>query len=345
MPCCVELAWPRKRRRVDYRFLGRTGVRISRLAFGTMSFGGDADETTSASMYARCRDVGINCFDCADVYAGGRSEEILGRLIAEHRDEVVVTTKAYFPTGPGPNDRGTSRYHLVRAVEASLKRLATDRIDVFFLHRFDDITGLEETLRAVEVLLAQGKILYLAVSNFAAWQTMKALAVARQAGLTPLVALQPMYSLAKRQAEVEVLPMAEAEGLGVLAYSPLGGGLLTGKYRTDQRPSEGRLVTNRMYQARYEQARYYALAERFTDFARAQGWSPAALAVAWVMAHPAVTAPLIGARNLDQLEGVIGALDVAMDDALYAAVADLTEAPPPATDRTEERTDHNYGRR
>ena len=330
---------------MDYRFLGRTGLRISKLAFGTMSFGGDADEATSKTLYGRCRDAGINCFDCANVYAGGRSEEILGRLIAAHRDEVVITTKAYFPTGPGPNDRGTSRYHLVRAVEASLRRLNTERIDIFFLHRFDEHTQLEETLRAVEVLIQQGKISYLAVSNFAAWQTMKALAVAQRDHLTPAVALQPMYSLAKRQAEVELLPLAQAEGLGVLPYSPLGGGLLTGKYGRAQKPDQGRLVSNKMYQTRYREARYYELAEQFSALAKARGHSPAALAVAWVAAHPAVTAPLIGARNVEQLDGVLAAADLSMDDELYAAIADLTEAPPPATDRTEERTEHTYGSR
>ena len=330
---------------MEYRFLGRTGVRISKLAFGTMSFGGDADEATSAAMYARCRDAGVNCFDCANVYAKGESERILGRLIAGHRDEVVVTTKAFFPTGDGPNDRGTSRYHLVRAVEQSLTRLGTDRVDVFFLHRFDDQTALEETLRAAELLLLQGKVLYLAASNFAAWQTMKALSVAREERLTPLVALQPMYSLAKRQAEVEILPMAEAEGLGVLPYSPLGGGLLTGKYSAERRPEVGRLVSNRMYQARYEQAHYYELAERFSALAGQRGIPPATLAVAWVAAHPAVTAPLIGARNLQQLDDVLAAADVDMGPELYAEVAALSVAPPPATDRIEERTEHTYGQR
>ena len=330
---------------MEYRFLGRTGVRISKLAFGTMSFGGDADEAMSAALYARCRDAGINCFDCADVYAGGESERILGRLVAGHRDEVVITSKAYFPTGSGPNDRGTSRYHLVRAVDASLRRLKTERIDIFFLHRFDDVTALEDTLRSVEVLLRQGKVSYLAVSNFAAWQTMKALSIARDERLTPLVALQPMYSLAKRQAEVELLPMALSEGLGVLPYSPLGGGLLTGKYTRASRPDAGRLVSNVMYQTRYAEARYYELAERFGAFAKAQGVSAPALAVAWVAKHPAVTAPLIGARNVEQLEGVLAAIDMPMDDSLYAEVAALSEAPPPATDRTEERTENTYGKR
>ena len=330
---------------MQYRFLGRTGVRVSKLAFGTMSFGGDADEATSSSMYARCRDAGINCFDCADVYAGGESERILGRLIAGHRDEVVITTKAYFPTGAGPNDRGTSRYHLVRAVDRSLERLQTDRIDVFFLHRFDDETALDETLRAVELLITQGKVSYLAVSNFAAWQTMKALSIAQVEGMNRLVAIQPMYNLAKRQAEVELLPMARSEGLGVLPYSPLAGGLLTGKYRASGRPDVGRLLSNKMYQERYGDAYYYELAERFAAFAAARGVSAVALAVAWVAAHPAVTAPLIGARNVEQLNGVLAAAELEIDEELYAQITALSNDPPPATDRSEEGSVHTYGQR
>ena len=153
---------------MDHVFLGRTGVRTSRLAFGTMSFGGDADEAESARLFAACRDAGIDHFDTADVYNGGRSEEILGRLVAGCRDEILVATKAYFPTGKGPNDRGTSRYHLVRAVAASLRPLSTDRVDLLYLHRFDDQTALDETLRAVDDLVRTGKVLYPAVSNFAA---------------------------------------------------------------------------------------------------------------------------------------------------------------------------------
>lgn len=330
---------------MEHVFLGRTGVRVSKLAFGTMTFGNEADEATSGQLYGRCRDAGINVFDCADVYAGGRSEEILGRLVKGHRDEVFVTTKAYFPTADGPNARGSSRFHLVRAVEASLRRLDMPYVDLFFLHRFDDVTRLDETLRAVEDLVRQGKILYVGVSNFAAWQTMKALGVADQLGLNRLVCLQPMYNLVKRQAEVELLPMAESEGLGVFSYSPLAGGLLSGKYGATARPDEGRLTVNKMYQTRYADAAYYEVAERFTAVARARGVTPAALAVAWVAAHPGITAPLVGARNLEQLDGVLGAADVEMDEALYAALGALWPAPPPATDRNEERSAHNYGAR
>ncbi len=327
----------------DYVYLGTTGVKVSPLALGTMSFGDAADEATSAALFRAAREAGVNLFDCANVYAGGRSEEILGRLVADRRDEVVLTTKAYFPTGDDPNARGASRYHLVRAVEASLRRLGTDRIDVLFVHRFDDETALGETLRALDDLVRQGKVLYLGASNFAAWQVMKALGMQRAAGQTPFHVIQPMYNLAKRQAEVELLPMAQSEGLGVMPYSPLGGGLLTGKYGVDRRPETGRLVENAMYETRYGDAIHYDVAERFTAFARAHGYDPVRLAVAWVAHHPAVTAPILGARTPAQLAPALAARDVALTPDLRAAIAALSPTPPPATDRTEERTAHTYG--
>jgi aryl-alcohol dehydrogenase-like predicted oxidoreductase len=329
----------------SHRFLGDTGVKISPLCLGTMSFGGDADPETAARMFRRCRERGINAFDCANVYEDGRSEEILGELIADCRDEVVITTKAYFPTGDGPNDRGASRYHLVRAVENSLRRLGTDRIDVLFVHRFDEKTALHETLRALDDLVRQGKVLYLGASNFAAWQVMKALGLQHREGWTPFHVLQPMYNLTKRQAEVELLPMAESEHLGVLSYSPLGGGLLTGKYGRNQRPDEGRLVENPMYQTRYGAEVHYEVADRFTDFAASHGYDPVPLAVAWVMSHPAVTAPIIGGRNLEQLKGSLAALDIDMTPDLRSEISSLSPTPPPATDRVEERSDHTYGDR
>jgi aryl-alcohol dehydrogenase-like predicted oxidoreductase len=329
----------------NYRYLGNTGVKIAPLCMGTMSFGGAADPDEAAAMFRRCREAGINAFDCANVYEDGRSEEILGDLIADCRDEVVLTTKAYFPMGDDPNARGASRYHLVRAVENSLRRLGTDRIDVLFVHRFDEETALHETLRALDDLVRQGKVLYLGASNFAAWQVMKALGRQRREGWTPFHVLQPMYNLAKRQAEVEILPMAESENLGVLSYSPLGGGLLTGKYGRDRRPDEGRLVDNKMYQTRYGADVHYEVADRFTEFARTHGYNPVPLAVAWVAHHPAITAPIIGARTLDQLAGSLGALEIDMTADLYEAISDLAPTPPPATDRVEERSEHTYGTR
>jgi aryl-alcohol dehydrogenase-like predicted oxidoreductase len=321
---------------MQYRALGRTGVRVSRLGFGTMSFGGDADEEESGRLFRRCREAGINLFDCADVYNGGRAEEILGRLVAGARDEVVLCTKAYFPTGKDENARGSSRFHLVRAVDASLRRLGTDRIDLFYLHRFDDRTALDETLRAVEHLVAQGKILYPAVSNFAAWQTARTLGLAERLGFQPIVATQPMYSLLKRQAEVEILPLCAAERLACFPYSPLAGGLLSGKYGIDRRPAHGRIVDVGMYKDRYGAASNFEVADRFAALAADLGTAPAALAIAWVAAHPAVTAPLLGARSLDQLEPALGALKLDLTPELHARIAALTPAPPPATDRSEE---------
>lgn len=332
-------------RRMEYRFLGRTGVRVSSLCLGTMAFGKEADASTATAIYERCKDAGINTFDCADVYAGGHAEEILGRLVSGHRDEVVLMTKGYFPTGADLNARGSTRYHLVRAVEASLRRLQTDRIDVYFLHRFDDATPLEDTLRTLELLVSQGKILYPAVSNFAAWQTAKAIGLQAAHHYTPMACVQPMYNLVKRQAEAEILDMCATEGLGVFCYSPLGGGLLSGKYGRSARPDQGRLVENEMYQARYGAASDYEIAEKFTALAAELGVHPATLAVRWCATHPAVTAPIIGARNLEQLEPLLAAAELDLGPDLRARVSALSPEPPPATDRNEERAGHTYGAR
>jgi aryl-alcohol dehydrogenase-like predicted oxidoreductase len=322
---------------LQYKPLGKTGVSVSTLCFGTMSFGGDADEPTSAALFNRCREAGINFFDCANGYAGGRSEEILGRLIASCRDEVVVTSKVYFPTGTDINARGASRRHIRTALEASLRRLNTDYLDVYFIHHFDDATPIEETLRALDDQVRAGKILYPAASNFAAWQVAKALGVSAREGWARFECIQPMYNLTKRQAEVELLPMAQSEQVGVISYSPLGGGLLSGKYGAGRRPDSGRLLENRMYQVRYGDELYYDVAERFTGFARERGFHPASLAVAWVASHPAITAPIIGARNLAQLEDSLKSLDIPMTPELRAEVSALSPEPPPATDRNEER--------
>ncbi|MCK5799902.1 MAG: aldo/keto reductase [Deltaproteobacteria bacterium] len=331
---------------MDYRFLGHTGLRVSELVMGTMAFGGDADEKTSAELYGLCREAGINTFDCADAYSGGRAEEILGSLIRDERDQVVIASKGYFPrAGAGPNDRGSSRYHLVSAVEASLRRLHTDRIDIYFLHRFDDETRLEDTLRALEDLVHAGKILYPAASNFAAWHVAKALGIQARQGYEPFCCIQPMYNLVKRQAEVEILPQALAEGIGVLPYSPLGAGLLTGKYGADKRPSAGRILDSPLYATRYGEDLNFAIADGFASLAAARGISPVALAIAWVAAHPAVTAPLIGARNREQLLGCLAATEVTLDDELYAAIAALSPTPPLATDRNEEGSANNFGAR
>lgn len=318
---------------MEYRWLGSTGVKVSALCFGTMSFGGDADETTSAALFRRCRDAGINFFDCANTYSGGRAEEILGRLIAGSRDELVITSKVYFPTGADVNARGATRRNILAQVEASLKRLGTDHLDVYFIHHFDDNTPLPETLRALDDLVSAGKVLYPAASNFAAWQVTKALGLSALHGWAPFAVLQPMYNLVKRQAEVEILPMAQANGVGVIPYSPGAAGLLSGKYSGQ---ATGRLKTNKMYEARYGEEWVFEVAEKFVAYCGARNLNPVATAVAWVGAHPGVTAPIIGARNLEQLRDSLASVNVEMSAAMRAEIGDLSRTPPPATDRLEE---------
>ncbi|ULT54524.1 aldo/keto reductase [Neobacillus drentensis] len=318
---------------MEYRTVGKTGIQVSNLCFGAMSFGGDADEETSKSMYKRCREAGINFFDTADVY--GRSEEILGECIAHERDEIVLTSKVFWNTGADVNARGLSRKHMVQGIENSLRRLKTDYIDFYFVHDFDELTPMEETLRTLDDLQRQGKILYPAVSNWAAWQITKALGISAKEQLARFEIIQPMYNLVKRQAEVEILPMAASEQIGVITYSPLGAGLLSGKYGVNKRPEQGRLVQNARYGDRYGADDDFVTAEHFTKYAKEHDVKPATLAVAWVKANPAVTAPIIGARNLDQLEDSLAAADFNMTEEMYAEITNLSRTPSPATDRTE----------
>ena len=320
---------------MKYRTVGKTGIQVSSFCFGTMSFGGNADEATSQAMFQRCREVGMNFFDTANVYSQGRSEELLGECLADCRDEMVLATKVFYPMGKDINARGLSRRHIMLEVENSLRRLKTDRIDFYFVHLFDENTPMEETLRALDDLQAQGKILYPAVSNWAAWQIAKALGIAAKEQLARFELIQPMYNLVKRQAEVEILPLAVSEQLGVISYSPLGGGLLTGKYGVNKRPEQGRLVEEQRYTARYADEMNFVVADRFTTYAAEHGMHPATLAVAWVMSNPAITAPIIGARNLEQLEPSLAALDVDMTPQWRNEISSLSVTPAPATDRAE----------
>lgn len=327
---------------MEYAYLGSTGVLVSKLCFGTMSFGGDADEGMSAKMFNYCRDNGINFFDCANVYQAGHAEEILGKFIKDCREEVIITSKAYFPMSEDVNARGASRKHIMTAVEDSLRRLSTDYIDIYFIHRYDGRTPLEETLRALDDLVRQGKILYPGASNFTAWQVAKGLGLSERESWAKFVCIQPMYNLVKRQAEVEILPMAQSENLGVTTYSPLGGGLLTGKYGPSKRPDSGRLIESKIYKTRYNQDWMFDTAEKFTALAEKQNCHPASLGVAWVASHPAVTAPIIGARNIEQLEMSVKSVEIDMTPELRNAISALSPEPAPATDRSEEGTAHSF---
>jgi aryl-alcohol dehydrogenase-like predicted oxidoreductase len=321
--------------RMNYRPLGRTGVQVSQLCFGTMSFGGDADEAASAEMFKAVRELGINFFDTADQYSKGRSEEILGRLMRGSREDLVIATKCFNATGPDLNAKGNSRRHVTRALEASLKRLQTDRVDILYLHMHDPLTPIDESMRALEDMVRSGKVLYPAVSNWAAWQVQQAIGVQEANRWTRLQAIQPMYNLVKRQAEVELLPMAQANGVSVFPYSPAGAGLLSGKYL--QKDTQGRLVTNKMYTARYGEPWMHDVAEKFVAFCKERGLHPVSAAVAWVGAHPGVTAPIIGARSMQQLQASLDSLKIEMSPALWNEMAALSRTPPPATDRLEEQ--------
>ncbi len=323
---------------MKFKALGNTGVKVSERCFGTMSFGGEADEAESQAMFNACRDTGINFFDCANGYVNGKSETILGKLMKSSRDDLVITSKCFVPMGDDINARGANRRHIAKAVEDSLKRLDTDRIDVLFMHRWDTVVPLEETLRALEQLVADGKVIYLGASNYSAWQVAKGLGISEKNHWPRFDVLQPMYSLVKRQVESEILPLATEENLGVITYSPVGGGLLSGKYGRDRKDSEGRLVKNKMYTARYAQDWAYQVAEDFTELANDMGVHPVSLAVAWVAANPAVTCPIIGARTAEQLQPSLDSVNIDMTPELYAKITALSPSPAPATDRLEEST-------
>ena len=322
---------------MKFKQLGQTGVQVSELCFGTMSFGGDANEEESSRMFKRCRDKGINFFDCADGYSRGAAETILGKLIKGSRDELVITSKCFVPMADDINARGGNRRHILHAVDASLKRLGTDRLDILFMHRWDALVPLEETLRALEKLVSDGKVLYLGASNYAAWQIAKGLGISEKNGWPRLDVVQPMYSLVKRQAEAEIFPLAVAENLGVMTYSTVGGGLLSGKYGKNTRPETGRIVTKQEYTNRYSEDWVFDVAENFTEFANSKGVHPVSLAVAWAAANPAVTCPIIGARDVEQLEPSLDAVEIDMTVELRSQISALSRTPPPATDRLEEQ--------
>jgi 1-deoxyxylulose-5-phosphate synthase len=305
--------------------LTQDGTPISRFCFGTMQFGGKADEAASHSLYDASRAAGINFFDTAYAYTEGRSETYLGRFATPERDSIFIASKADFSGGSGAANIRAS-------VEESRRRLGMDRIDLYYLHRWDPNTPLDETFTALVGELSAGRIGAIGVSNFSAWQVMKAEAVARAAGIG-ITMIQPMYNLVKRQAEVEILPMALSEGFAVVPYSPLGGGLLSGKYASGD---SGRLTDDPMYKARYAPNWMHNAAKGLSAIAAELGTHPATLAVAWAARHPGVTAPIISGRSAEQLAPSLAALSLTMDDALYARLSALSPAPPPATDRLEE---------
>ena len=307
---------------MEYRQLGRSGLRVSVLTLGTMTFGGRGgfaavgatDVTGARRQLHMCLDAGVNLVDTADVYSGGVSEEITGEVITGRRDSLLLSTKVRMTMGDGPNDAGLSRHHIIEGCEASLRRLGTDHIDIYHVHEWDGQTRLEETLSALDTLITAGKVRYLAASNYAGWQLMKALATADSRGYERFSAQQVYYSLEARDAEYELVPLAVDQGLGILVWSPLAGGLVSGKYRRSGSPAEGtRQVSGTWSEPPVrDQEKLYDTIEVLVDIASAHDASPAQVALAWLLGRPAVTSLIIGARTDEQLASNLGAASLSL---------------------------------
>ena len=302
-----------------YRQLGRSGLRVSVLTLGTMTFGGkgvfaktgETDLAGAKRLVDRCIEAGINLFDTADVYSWGVSEEILGEVLKDRRREVLVTTKARMTMGQGPNDAGLSRQHLIEACEASLKRLGTDWIDLYQLHEWDGQTPLEETLRALDDLVRAGKVRYVGCSNYAGWQLMKALGIAERRGLERFVSQQIHYTLEAREAEYELVPIAVDQGVGIMVWSPLAGGLLSGKYRRGQpHPPGSRHLTDWGEPPIRDEERLYAIVEELAAIGEELGVAPAVVALAWLLGRPGVATLVVGARSEAQLDANLAAAEL-----------------------------------
>jgi 1-deoxyxylulose-5-phosphate synthase len=319
---------------MDHVRLGRTGLKVSRLCLGTMTFGLQCDEATSVAILDRAAEGGVDFIDSSDVYplggdhtTQGRTEEILGRWLAGKRDRFVVATKCFGRTGPAPFDGGNSRKHILAAIEASLRRLQTDYIDLYQLHGFDPDTPIDETLGALDDLVTQGKVRYVGCSNFLTYQLVRAIGRSETLGLARFDSVQPRYNLLFRQIEREMLPFCGEEGVGVIPYNPIAGGLLSGKYDRQAPPPDGRFTLGNagaMYQSRYWHDREFDTVTELTALAKEADVSLVTLSVAWVLSHPAVTAPIIGASRPDQLDASLAAAEYVLSDELKARLDGLT---------------------
>ncbi len=321
---------------MEYRILGRSGLKVSSLTLGTMTFGGkgffakagSTDLAGARRQIDLCLDAGMNLFDTADVYSRGLSEEILGQALAGRRERVLIATKARFPMGEGPNDRGSSRHHLLSACEASLRRLRTDYIDLYQLHEWDGLTPLEETLAALDQLVRSGKVRYVGVSNFSGWHLMKTLWVAQQHGYARPIAQQIHYTLQAREAEYELLPITLDQGLGVLIWSPLAGGLLSGKYRRGQPSPPGtRHALQWNEPPVHDVEALYDIVEALSTIAEARGVSAAQVALAWLLTRPGVASVIIGARDERQLSDNLRAAELKLQTDEIARLESVSRPP------------------
>jgi aryl-alcohol dehydrogenase-like predicted oxidoreductase len=320
---------------MEYRQLGRSGLRISALTLGTMTFGGrgvfaktgSTDAAGARRLIDMSLEAGVNLIDTADVYSRGLSEEIVGEALVGRRDSVLVTTKARFPMGEGPNDAGLSRHHLVKACEDSLRRLRTDYLDLYQLHEWDGQTPLEETLGALDSLVRAGKVRYVGCSNLSGWHLMKALGVADRIGAPRFVSQQIHYTLQARDAEYELVPIAIDQGVGILVWSPLAGGLLSGKYRRGQQPADSRHVRDWGEPPVRDEDKLYDIVDVLVEIGRSHGVSAAQIALAWLLGRPGVASLVIGARTEEQLADNLAAADIVLTDEERARL-DKVSAPP-----------------
>jgi aryl-alcohol dehydrogenase-like predicted oxidoreductase len=321
---------------MEYRQLGRSGLRVSSLTLGTMTFGGrgnfanvgDTDVEGARRQVDMALDAGVNLIDTADIYSAGAAEEIVGHVLRGRREQVLLASKARFPMGEGPNDAGLSRHHLIEACEASLRRLQTDYIDLYQVHEWDGLTPLEETLSALEQLQRDGKIRYVGCSNYAGWQVMKALGIADRSGLPRFVSQQVYLSLQERSVEYEIVPSALDQGLGLLIWSPLAGGLLSGKYRRDQpSPAGSRHASEWSEPPVYDEDRLYDTVEVQLEIAEAHGVSAAQVALAWLLARPGITTVIIGARTDEQLADNLAAASLELSPDEHARLEEVSRQP------------------
>ncbi len=286
---------------MEYRRMGRTGIKVSEICFGSMTFGSGTDQATADRMVAQALDAGINFFDTANSYGGGQSEVMLGKAIPGDRDRTVIATKFFNPMGSGVNDSGTSRLHIMQALEASLKRLGTDYVDLYYIHHVDRQTPMEEMLCALDDLVRQGKVRYTGCSNYQGWRLMKALWLSDLHRWARFDCYQPQYNLVVRDIEQELIPICETEGLGVVVWSPLGGGFLSGKYQPGQRVLSGtRSADDWAFPQSYFAANADETLQAVIDVAQETGRSPAQIALRWCLEQPAITSIIVGARTLDQ---------------------------------------------
>jgi aryl-alcohol dehydrogenase-like predicted oxidoreductase len=311
-----------------YRRMGRSGLKVSEICLGTMTFGHGTDEAEARRMVDLALDAGVNFFDTANSYGNGQSEVMLGKALKRRRRDVVVATKFFNPMGPGPNDSGMSRVHILNAIEDSLKRLQMEYVDIYYIHHVDVQTPLEEMLRALDDLVHQGKVRYIGCSNYEAWRLSEALWISDTKNLARFECYQPQYSLVVRDIEQELIPLCQLKGLGVVTWSPLAGGFLSGKYKPGQRKLPGtRSQEDWAYPERYFAANADETLEVLLEVARELGRSPAQVALRWVLEQPAITSVIVGGRDTDQLQDNLGAAEWRLGGEALERLNDVSRLP------------------